>query len=313
MTAVPVLEIGGSHVTAARVDERTWTVRPETQQRLRLDSHASASDILAVLSAAATAIGPLTDTRLCVAVPGPFDYPAGIARFHGVGKFDALNGTDLGTALSGGLADPPAQIRFVNDAAAFTAGEWANGSGGSAGRLVGITLGTGVGSSFLADGVVVDDGPTVPPEGRADLLTVDGRPLEERVSTRAIVAAAGGDAGGDAGVLEIVQRARAGDRTAGQALDGAFLALGRALAPWLTRFQADVMVVGGSVSRAWDIVHPALEAGLAEHQCRIPLRPAAHPETAALVGAAWLLSKPSTDARPARASRARDSPGTAGR
>lgn len=309
MTLVPALEIGGSHVTAAWVDDQTWTVRPKAQRRFELNPHASAGDIIAVLSAAAAALGPLVGTRLCIAVPGPFDYPAGIARFHGVGKFDVLNGTDLGAALRGGLSDPPVQIRFVNDAAAFTAGEWINGAGRSAHRVVGITLGTGVGSSFLADGVVVDFGRTVPPEGRADLLTVDGLPLERRVSTRAIVDAAGGSAG----VLEIVERARTGDRSAQQVLDSAFVTLGRALAPWLLRFGADVMVVGGSISQAWDIVQPGLKAGLVEHGCPVPVRHAAHPDTAALAGAAWLLSNPPAAAQSVGAAGPRDRSGTAHR
>ena len=61
-------------------------------------------------------------------------------------------------------------------------------SGAAAGRdrAVCVTLGTGVGSSFLHDGRPVTDGPTVPPEGRAHRITVDGLPLEDVVSRRAI-------------------------------------------------------------------------------------------------------------------------------
>lgn len=289
MSEVPALEVGGSHVSAGRVDAQTWTVRADIA-RFELDAHASADDVVTVLATAATAVGPLVDGQLCVAIPGPFDYGGGVAWFHGVGKFDALNGVDVRAALLGRLSDPPAQIGFVNDAAAFTAGEWVSGSARGMRRVVGLTLGTGVGSSFLAEGVVCDDGPTVPPHGRVDLLTIDGEPLEDRVSTRAIVsAAAAGRA--DVGVREIAARARAGDNACRLALHRALFALGRAMAPWLGRFQADMMVVGGGVAQAWDFVHPALTAGLARERCQVPARPAAHSETAGLVGAAWLLTR----------------------
>ncbi|MEK8144748.1 hypothetical protein NKH18_33290 [Streptomyces sp. M10(2022)] len=47
-------------------------------------------------------------------------------------------------------------------------------------------------------------------------------------------------------------------------LDHAFRALGVAMAPWLTRFQATVLVVGGSIAGSWDLVTAPLREGLAD-------------------------------------------------
>lgn len=284
MTPEPVLEIGGSHLTAALVDASSWSIVPGSIHRRRLDPHASAARLIDAFADCVGELGPLTGHHLRVAIPGPFDYATGIGRFEGVAKFDALDGVDVGAVLRRALPEPPSAISFVNDAAAFTIGEWLAGAARGSRHVVGATLGTGVGSAFLAGGVVVDSGPQVPEQGRADLLTIGGRPLEATVSTRAIIASAGQ---GATGVIDVVDRAHAGDPVARSALHHALFELGRALAPWLVRFAADVCVVGGSIANAWDLIAPPLRDGLRGGGCSAGLVVAEHPATAALIGAAW--------------------------
>jgi glucokinase len=67
-------------------------------------------------------------------------------------------------------------------------GEWVAGAARGYARVVAITLGTGVGSAFLDAGTVVSSGPTVPPNGDVYRLFINGCPLEQAVSNRAIVA-----------------------------------------------------------------------------------------------------------------------------
>jgi glucokinase len=152
--------------------------------------------------------------------------------------------------------------------------------------VVGLTLGTGVGSAFLVRGTLVDDGPDVPPEGAAHRLTIDGRPLEDSVSTRAIVGRyAGLASGGLADVCEIAARARRGDEHAHAVLHDAFCGLGRALAPWFARFQPTVVVVGGAMAGSWDLIAAPLLEGL-ELAPAGRVTPALLREDAALLGAA---------------------------
>jgi len=266
---VPALDIGGTHVTAALVDVHDRLVVPGTRHDRPVRPNGTASEILgAVTACAAQAIGsrrPVGDT-LGVAIPGPFDYATGIGRFAGVGKFEALYGVDVATALLEGLAPRVRRVRFLNDADAFAIGEWTGGEARGHDRAVAITIGTGIGSAFLDRGRVVEDGPSVPPTGRVYLLRIDGQPLEDRVSRRAILRAAAWrptlSVGPDADVRELAEAARAGDAVAAEIFDDTFTALGRALGPWLTRFEATVLVVGGAISASWDLVEPPLAAGL---------------------------------------------------
>ena len=93
----------------------------------------------------------------------------------------------------------------------------------------------------------------------------------------------------DADVLDVAMLARAGDRRARQVFDDAFAVLGSALAPWLARFEASVLVVGGSMAGSWDLVRPPLLGALRQAEpalAGLAVRRAAHPEDSALIGAA---------------------------
>ena len=281
---IPVLEVGGTHVTAALVDPLAWTL-VGLRHRRPVEAAGLAAGIIAAWTAAADEVDAAIGARWGVAMPDPFDYERGIALFEGVGKFETLKGLDIAAALGGSIAARPASVSFVNDADAFVLGEWLIGAGQTSRRCVGITLGTGVGSGWIADGAVVSSGPTVPPGGRAHRITLDGRSLEDVMSRRAIRAAYSGATGdSEADVRDIAERARTGEDAAIQILHTATNGLGRALGPYFERFKPDVVVVGGSMSASWDVLAPGF---LSAFPTVPPIRLSADAEAAGLAGAAW--------------------------
>lgn len=292
MTLVPALEVGGTHVTAALV-RLAADGGPVVlgASRHELAPAEPAELILNRIAACASAVAVPVGATWGVAMPGPFDYARGVGLFKDVGKFDALNGVDLNLRLRDLLPSRPRNLVFLNDAEAFLRGEWMAGAAHGHERAIGITLGTGIGSAFLARGRAVRAGPQVPPEGSVHLLTVRGRPLEDIVSSRAIAScytAATGSAGID--VRTIADRARGGELAAREVLQSAFRTLGQALARWVARFDPSVVVVGGAIARSWDLVAEPLAAGMRSPAPSGPgpaVVPAAHPEEAALIGAAW--------------------------
>ena len=296
---VPVLDIGGTHVTAALVDLTASRPVPSTVIRKALSAHAEAGHILDTIALTALALPAGHSLRWGVAMPGPFDYATGIGRFADVGKFESLSGVDVGAGLRERLTARSEHLCFLNDADAFAIGEYSSGAAQGHDRVVCLTLGTGVGSSFLSSGRPVHTGPLVPPSGHVHRLAVHGRPLEETVSRRGIRThyarlspAADDERRPD--VRDIAARAGKGDAAAAEAFRYAFDALGRALAPWIGRFEATVVVIGGSMARSWDLVHPALTTGLASAgRPDVPVLPARQPEEAPLLGAAhWAQGVP---------------------
>jgi glucokinase len=227
------MEIGGSHVSTARVDLSAGRILPGSRFRMPLASGSAADQIIGQIGACARLSAGREPEAWGVAIPGAFDFDAGIGFYAGAGKFESLDGIPLRPLLAQTIDPTPLDIAFVNDADAFLLGEWLGGAAAAERVAVGITLGTGVGSAFLEDGAIVTDDPRVPPQGRADLLLIDGRPLEETVSHRAIVARYVALSAPGSPVLsnvhDIATAAREGQPAAQQAIDEAFRAWVRPL------------------------------------------------------------------------------------
>jgi len=285
------LEIGGTHVSATRVDAADAAPRTDRIVRLPLVASAARDELLGALVSSARAVHR-PDLRVWgVATPGPFDYASGVCLIEGVAKLDALYGVDLRHELARALELRSDALTFVNDADAFLLGEaWAGAAAGVR-RAVGITLGTGLGSAFLADGRIVNDAPEVPPEGRLDLLQLDGLPVESSVSTRGLLRTyrllASAETSPDPeNAADLARQARSGDEHALRAFEHFGASLGRILSPWLDSFAPECLVVGGSIARAWDLFSTAFVEACRPVRESVRCLPARHPESAALLGAA---------------------------
>lgn len=220
-------------------------------RRVALDGQGSREELLATITQAAQDISRSEIDLWGVATPGPFDYERGVSKIRGLGKLDGLYDLDLRGRLARDLGiSPPERVRFVNDAHAFVLGEWWTGAAKGHSRAMGVTLGTGVGSGFLADGQLVVSGHEIPPDARLDLVPFRGGPVEDVISSRGIVSAFGETLD----VAEIARRARDGDAPAVAVFRRFGSSLGEFVGPWIGRFGPTCLVFGGSITRAWDLV-----------------------------------------------------------
>ena len=265
---VAVLEVGGSHVTAAVVSPGGWDVT--VVDRVKLESQEAPEAVVGQLAAVARKL-PLA-SGLAVALPGPFDFATGVAWYRNQGKFDQLYGFNLGESLGAELVLD--RLMFMNDAEAFAVGEWTAGEVREVERCVGVTIGTGIGTAFLADGRVVREGESVPPGGELYKTSYDGKPLEDSISARAILRAYPDPV---PGVKEVADLARTGDHVAQGVLETAFTHLASALTPWIDRFGVTRTVLGGSISGAFDLVESVFD---------FPVSATQDTEHSALIGAA---------------------------
>lgn len=273
------MDLGGSHVSAGRIEVASGRV--QTFLRIPLPPNAGREELLSRITRAAADVVEGALDGVGVAVPGPFDYANGVCLL--THKLEPLYGVDLRRALADALRSAPASIAFVNDADAFLLGEaWVGAARGHR-RAAGVTLGTGLGSAFLEDGRIIDTGPRVPREGSLHLASYRGRPAEETIS-RAALLASYGDPRLD--VRDVAIRARNGDRRARGAFGELASALGEIAAPWLDSFGASCLVVGGSISQAWDLLRGGLRAALADVDGLAAIVRAERVDDAALVGAA---------------------------
>ncbi|RZK79025.1 MAG: ROK family protein [Pedobacter sp.] len=153
------VDIGGSHITAAHIDPVSLSIIDSSMKRERVSSM---DDAETIFSSWSSVLSSLIETdgqehsKIGIAMPGPFDYEKGICLMKGQEKYDALYGINVRTILSERLGIPGSDIIFINDAEAFLRGELASGAAAAYDKAIGITLGTGLGSTSNCNGEVVD-------------------------------------------------------------------------------------------------------------------------------------------------------------
>lgn len=288
-------DIGGSHITSMGVDPVGNIVSDVFKVRTEVDCRASADEIF---SGWATAIGRLIGIigrenlgGIGFAMPGPFDYPAGIAWFKGVQKFDSLYGVNVRKELRQRLdlgEDIP--IRFLNDATSFAIGEAWTGMASGFRKNMAVTLGTGFGSAFIEDGIPVESGPEVPEWGCVYHLPYGDGIADDHFSTRWFLKRYREVCGTEInGVKEMSELALKDGR-----VFGIFREFGtnaaEFLAPWLLKFGAGCLTIGGNIALSWPIFEKSFMQSLEKNGCSIPVFISELGEMAAIAGSARLCN-----------------------
>lgn len=281
------LDIGGHHAAGALVAPGSWAIEPDTYRHVETASNADAGELLdswAGLIQELAVSSPENVTQVGIAIPGPFDYRTGTAFFKGNQKFEALYGVEVGREL-GARFNGAQSIRFLNDATAFAVGSTASALPRD--RVLALTLGTGLGSAFLEKGVpVVDDASgAVPEDGCLWHLAYRESIADDYVSSRWITAEARRRFGLDCAVAALADLAR--DDLRVRAIFEEYGAnLAQIIAPWVRSFSPDAIVMGGRITRAFDLFSPGLRDELSGSGALRPILIHEKTEDAAIVGGA---------------------------
>lgn len=176
----------------------------------------------------------------------------------------------------------PAHVN--NDANAFAVGELVFGSGRGLRHLVGMTLGTGLGTGVILDGRLYCGANCG--AGEIGMMAHKGLTLEDYCAG-GFFEREGGDSGG-----AVHRRARAGDADALRLLDRYGRELAEAVMIALYAYDPQAVIFGGSISSAFDLFEPGLRAGLSGFAYphvvgRLVMAPS-RLENAAVLGAAAL-------------------------
>lgn len=153
------VDIGGSHITASYVSSSHHNVVPNTKIRSKVDPHADAQTIINTWTDTLSSLyqpNKYPITKFGIAMPGPFNYSAGISLIKNMNKYEALYGLNIRNMLASAIGIDPDCILFRNDAEAFLHGEVAVAKNAASVKTIGITLGTGLGSAVNYDGVTKD-------------------------------------------------------------------------------------------------------------------------------------------------------------
>jgi len=253
-SSVLVFDVGGSHVSAAICTDGTYQLGQVVSAPHPVEqSSESFMDLIYRLGVLALNGGNGVDGAE-LAIPGPFDFSAGVSHMRH--KLPYLYGVDLRSGIAARFGWKPGQVRFLLDSAAFLLGEIYAGEARGIHRSVGITLGTGIGSAFAVDGRVVTEGPGVPAGGEIWNLPYEGGIVEDSLSSRAIQKNYQQRTGRLWTVAEIAA-ATVSDPDAAAVFAEFGRHLGLVLRVKLGEFGPLVVVIGGGISRSSQLFLPA--------------------------------------------------------
>jgi glucokinase len=281
-------DIGGTHITAALIDLRNKTVVPASVKRAVVNAGGTADEIIKVWSECIKDVRQDKQVEnICLAMPGPFDYEAGISLMRGQAKYESLYQLNIKEKLAMELKVPVQAIFMENDAACFLQGEVYNGAVNiyTDSTVIGITLGTGLGSAVYKRGTSVN----------ADMwqYPFKGGIAEDYLCTRWFVRRWKEITG------ETINGVKQIPVTSEKAKE-VFSGFGQHLAEFLLEFIAkespDAIVIGGNIAKASDWFGPTLTSVISAKHPTIKIEQAILGEEASLSGAvsSWLHKQKSS-------------------
>lgn len=218
--------------------------------------------------AASTKHGPFDSIGL--GVPGLFDSATGrVTLFPNLPGL--WTGFPLRDRISAALGGP---IAMINDARAFALAESTMGAGKGASIVVAMVLGTGVGGGITiggrlhlgAFGTAGELGhQTVMPDG--PMCGCGNRGCVEALTKAGALAALAGKATAE----EVYEAAARGDETSRQAIAEVAGYLGIALANTITLIGPEVVVIGGGIAAAGELLLAPLRAAIRERVTLVPV------------------------------------------
>lgn len=266
---IAALDVGGTTIKSGVVRGTAVELLPSVPSLSGGDRDTVLGQLVGACANVVAAAGP-TLSGMAIAVPRPFDLDAGIPRITGLHKFESIRGMELRPLLRAGTGVGDHPIRFVGDAEAAGVGEARFGAGAGHRRVLTITLGTGMGACLTDGGVVVTAVAGVVVEDLHDRPVGSAR-ADDLFSVRGLATLLGVDA------ADLRSSVGEPGHASGCRHFGALL--GDFLGPILEEFAADVVVVAGGLSSAFDRFGPSMG---------IPAVPAAAGARGPLLGAAAL-------------------------
>jgi glucokinase len=290
-------DIGGSHISCAAIDIVNRTILGETYSEQKVDNQAGSEEILNGWALALeSCIDKIPGGKLAgigFAMPGPFDYIEGIAKFEGLNsKFEKLYNVNVKQRLKALLSlDEAADIRFMNDASSFAVGEAWMGKASGYRKSLAITLGTGFGSAFIENGLPVVEGESVPENGCVWHLKYRDDIADGYISTRWLTNAYEKRSGKSVPGVKEISEAVSTDPVAASLFEEYGNNLAEILNEWIEKFEVEVIVMGGNISNAYHHFGPNFEKSMSRAGLNPVVKISELKEDAAIIGSARLLEE----------------------
>ena len=277
------VDIGGSHITAGMVDLQSREVMKDTLARQHVDSKGSPEEIINAWAMVIDKLfndHPQPEKKIGIAMPGPFDYKEGISMIKHLDKFEGLFGLNVKKLLAEKLKIKKEDILMMNDASCFLKGEVFGGAAVDCNNVIGVTLGTGLGSARFHDGKIY--------EGDLYYTRYKDSTAEDYLSSRWFLKSYKEETGNDVkNVKELSEKIHEEP-----CINSIFIEfgknLGHVLLSYAQKHPCETIVIGGNIIKGWELFFPDTKSILSLLQKPVSIKMALLGEESALVGAASL-------------------------
>ena len=277
------VDIGGTHITAALIDLASHTIIPESLVRHTLNAKGTVDEIINQWSDAiieCRSLNSESSKEIGIAMPGPFDYEKGISLIKGLDKYESLYMLNVKELLAAKLGIEEKNISMTNDASCFLKGEIFCGTSGDCKNVIGITLGTGLGSAIVKNNIHYD----------GDLYCSDfkGETAEDYLSARWFLKRYKELTGTTANNVKEISEKIPGNNNAELIFKEFGENLGEVLSVFVSKHGAEKVIIGGNIMKAWELFIPETEKILNKNFVNVTLLKAKLGEESALMGAGSL-------------------------
>ena len=293
-SVVLAIDVGGSFLKAALIDS-DGSVLCDHIALLEIDAQGDRESVLDSLANALTdgletcQVEQRRLAGIAVCIPGPFDYEQAHSLMKH--KYQSIYGLDLRQAVRERIEGIEAlPMLFESDAHAFLRGEAWLGCAKGHERIMAVTIGTGLGTGFMKESIVLHNGRGGPFRSIYGLPCQDGI-LEDYVSKRGIIrmfkSFSDEPVAEDIDVYEIARLALEDrNRSSLRAFRQVGQILGQSIKSLLREVEADCLVLGGQIAKAFVLFEETLRNELDSLGCLHTIAPGTHIDRAPLQGAA---------------------------
>ena len=264
------LDLGGTNIKLAVLGAGEPPAILDTEVHPTPATKAPEAVVERLTEIASERIGIHGPSAIGIGVPGQFDLTTGTVR-ELPNLTRGWQGFGLHAALEANLGSP---VVLINDAQASTLAEATLGAARGYSTVQGVALGTGIGGGLIVDGrlhrgahgsagevghqVIQADGP--------DVCSCGNRGCLESLAKAAVLAEHAGRSSAEA----VFEAAEAGDERAMSAIETIADYLGVGLANVITIVDPDIIVIGGGLSAAGDLLLDPIRRAVARHLRVVP-------------------------------------------
>ncbi len=283
-----LLDVGGTEIKAALVNERGEQLTKELYRYPSL-AHADSNTIFAnfvqIIEEVATAtvtsatnqtarttptkrsavtstLAPTTNPQIAgvgLAFPGPFDYVQGVSLMRGIAKYDSVYGLSIPKEIQKRSSQPwirDIPYLFLHDVAGFALGACSLKKYKGYGKILHVVIGTGAGSAFTQDGVLLTEESGiagVPKNGWLYNAPFRNSIVDDYLSVRGFKRLSQEILGEPLDGYRVQQMAEQGNTLAKKV----FILFGEAviegLKPFLLEFQPNLILLGGQMTKGFSL------------------------------------------------------------